>query len=105
MTSLTRRVRAALLRLQPDLSAQISTVGGQILASLQELKDELATIKAGVDASNTAAADLKAQIQALKDQLANAGVVSQADLDALDAQADAIIAAQGTASPSTGGGL
>lgn len=64
------------------------------MATLQEVLDELDAIKAGVLASNTLALELKAQVATLQDQVAHGGVVSQADLDLIDAKADAILDAQ-----------
>lgn len=57
----------------------------------QELSDEMDSIMAGVQLSKTLTIDLKAQIVILQSQQ---GPVSQAQLDALDAKADAILAAQ-----------
>lgn len=82
---------------EQDLRALIAKLvlhGEKVMANLQEVLDELDAIKAGVLASNTLAVELKAQIKALQEQVANGGVVSQADLDLIDAKADAILDAQ-----------
>lgn len=76
------------------LVAKLVSRGEKLMASLQEVLDELDAIKAGVLASNTLAAELKAQVKALQEQVANGGVVSQQDLDLIDAKADAILDAQ-----------
>jgi len=54
------------------------------MATVQELKDALAKIAAGVDALESAIKDLKAQVAA-------GGVVTQADLDELAASAAAVV--------------
>jgi primosomal protein N'' len=67
--------------------------GQHIMATLQEVKDELTAIKTAVDAGKVTAQqqiDLIAQLTA---QIAAGSPVTQADLDALDAQADEILAA------------
>jgi len=53
------------------------------MATLAEVKAKLTDIAAGVNG-------LEDAIKALKEQVANGGLVSQADLDALMAQAQAI---------------
>ena len=62
-----------------------------IMASEADLQADLDKIAAGVTTANTAIADLKAQIAAIP-----AGPVTQAQLDALTAQADTIVAALNT---------
>lgn len=78
--------------------SRFTNYGEQIMATLQEVQGELVAIKAGVDASNALVVDLKAQIAALQNQV---GPVTQAQLDALDEAADAILAAQGAAPAGT----
>ncbi len=65
------------------------------MATLQEVKDELVQVRASIAAQQTATTALKAEIADLKTQVANGGVVSQADLDSLDTQVDDIITLQG----------
>lgn len=67
--------------------------GDSIVATLQELKDELTAIKTAVDAAKATAEAQIAEIKRLSDLLAAGTLVTQADLDALDAQADEILAA------------
>ena len=55
------------------------------MATVQELRDALAAVAAGVD-------KLEAGIKDLKAQVAAGGVVSQADLDELAASAAAVVA-------------
>ncbi len=61
-----------------------------IVATYKETKDDLDDIKNAVAALPAKFDDLKAQIQALKDQIAAGTPVSQADLDVLDAEAEEI---------------
>lgn len=56
---------------------------GGIMATLQELNDKLDSVAAGVNG-------LEDAIKALKEQVANGGVVTQAELDGLMAKATAI---------------
>lgn len=64
------------------------------MATLQELKDAIASVKADiVSEKNEVQAllgALKTQIQDLKDQITAGGLVSQADLDALSASVSEI---------------
>ena len=60
------------------------------MANFQELSDELDAIKSGVDAGRTETAALKDEIAALK---AQSGVITQEQLDSLDAKADSILVA------------
>lgn len=81
--------------------SRFTNYGEQIMATLQEVQGELVSIKAGVDTSNALAAQQVAMIADLKAQLAAGSPVTQADLDDLDAKADAILAAQGAAPAGT----
>ena len=58
---------------------------GALMATVQELKDALAKIAAGVDALESAIKDLKAQVAA-------GGAVTQADLDELAKSAADVVA-------------
>jgi len=66
------------------LSYYVHRIGGQIMATLAELNATLDSVAAGVDSLEKSIADLKVQV-------GNGGVVSQADLDALQAKAAAIV--------------
>jgi len=72
-------------------------------ATLQEIKDEIAQIRAGIGTANTAnaavVADLKDQIQKLKDQIAAGTAITQQDLNDIDTGLDDIIAVQGGTVP------
>ena len=68
-------------------------------ATFQEVKDELATIKANIAASLTLAQQQVAQIAALQAQIAAGSPVTQAQLNELDATADEIIVLQGGTPP------
>jgi len=76
------------------LLSPLSKLGAKIMATLQDLKDKVAlltTTIADEKAEVTAKlAELSTQIQALKDQLAAGTLVTQADLDGLAAQVDAL---------------
>jgi len=63
------------------------------MATLQEVKDELTAIKAGVDAVKVTAQEQIALIADLKAQIAAGSPVTQEQLDGLDTQADEILAA------------
>ncbi len=63
------------------------------MATLQELRDELTEIKPRVDEVKATSQQQKDDIAALKKQIEGGALVTQADLDALDAQADSILAA------------
>jgi hypothetical protein len=65
----------------------IKAQGDIIMASEADLQADLDKIAAGVTAAIASIADLKAQIAAL-----GTGPVTQAQLDALTAQADSIVA-------------
>jgi cell division protein FtsB len=66
------------------LQIQLLQNVGNIMATVQELKDALASIADGVNALEQGIKDLKAQVAA-------GGVVSQADLDELAAKAAEIV--------------
>jgi uncharacterized phage infection (PIP) family protein YhgE len=63
-------------------------------ATLQEIKDELAQIKSGVQTANAKATEQIALIAELRAQLEGQPALQQA-LDEIDALADDVIAAQG----------
>lgn len=65
------------------LSVTLLKRTGEIMASLQEVKDQLAVVAAGVDG-------LEQKVKELKEQLAAGSPVTQADLDALFDQVAAI---------------
>ncbi len=73
---------------------QILKQGELIMASLQDLKDQLATLATDIAAEKAEVqallTDLKAQIKALQDQIAAGSPVTQADLDALSAAIAAV---------------
>jgi septal ring factor EnvC (AmiA/AmiB activator) len=78
-----------------QILAQLATIvakENQIMSTEQDLQDDLDTIKAGVSGLLTAATANAATIADLKAQLAAGTPVSQAQLDALDTQAKAIVA-------------
>jgi len=83
--------------LTTSLLRQLLEQGTQLMASVQELKDELVEVKAGVQALKAAGVakvdELQAKIAELTAQLASGVAVTQADLDGLDAQVDEINAA------------
>lgn len=66
--------------------------GVQIMATQQELSDELDAIKTAVDAVKATGAEQVVLIAALKAQLDAGTPVTQDQLDALDAKADTILA-------------
>ena len=66
--------------------------GESIMASFQEVSDELDAIKTAVDAVKELGKQQIAEIQALKDQLAAGSPVTQEQLDSLDTKADSILA-------------
>jgi phage shock protein A len=70
-----------------NLLNAISTKADKIMATEQNLQDDLDAIKTGV-------ANLAAEIAALK--AAGAGAVTQAQLDSLDAEAKSIVTATGS---------
>jgi len=74
--------------------AQLLDQGAHLMASVQELKDELVEVKDGVaalKANGIAKVEaLQAEVADLKAQLAAGTAVTQADLDSLDAQIDDI---------------
>jgi ankyrin repeat protein len=75
--------------------AQLATIVAKenlIMSTEQDLQDDLDTIKSGVAGLLTAATANAATIADLKAQLAAGTPVSQAQLDALDMQAKAIVA-------------
>ncbi len=57
------------------------------MATVSEIETELATIKTAVSTISTDVDNLQAAIADLKQQIANGGVATQADLDALDTAA------------------
>jgi archaellum component FlaC len=68
--------------------------GGKVMATVQELSDELDQIKAAVDGVKATVQTQIDEIAKLKAQLeAGTGPVTQAQLDELDAKADSILAA------------
>jgi chromosome segregation ATPase len=73
--------------------------GGKIMATVQELSDELDAIKTAVDSVKATAAEQIAKIAELQAQIAAGSPVSQAQLDDLDAKADSILAALNPAPP------
>lgn len=77
-----------------DISAflQLIILGGilKIMATEQDLKDSLDNITTGVAAVAAKLADQTQAIKDLKDQLAAGTPVSQEQLDALEAEAQAI---------------
>jgi cell division protein FtsB len=81
--------RLGLLGIRARLDSLIHKVDF-IMAKEADLQKDLDAIAAGVTAANAAIADLKQQIIDLGNQTAP---VSQDQLDALTAQADAIVAA------------
>ncbi len=76
--------------------SRIETKVEQLMASEQQLSDDLDKIQTGVTSALSSIADLKAQIAVLQGQ---AGPVSQAQLDDLTARADAIVASLSPATP------
>jgi tRNA pseudouridine-54 N-methylase len=72
----------AVIKNQTLLLNEITNKGNQIMATLQEIKDTIAFERQQVADAVTA---LQAQIAALQEQLATGTVVTQADLDALNA--------------------
>jgi len=66
---------------------------GRLMASVNELAAELTAIKAAVDDVKRLDQEQIAEIAALKAQIAAGSPVTQEQLDALDAQADSILAA------------
>lgn len=81
MTKLLGMVLAVIIRTQLDLLRKV----GQIMATLTELNDSLASIKVGVDNLEAAIADLKRFVR-------DGGVVDQAALDTLATKASEIVA-------------
>ena len=73
--------------------------GGKVMATVQELSDELDAIKTAVDGVKADSAAQKQLIADLKAQLAAGSPVSQAQLDDLDAKADSILAVLAPAPP------
>jgi primosomal protein N'' len=74
--------------------------GGRIMATVQELSNELDQIKTAVDSVKADSAAQKQLIADLKAQIAaGTGPVTQAQLDELDAKADSILAALTPAPP------
>lgn len=71
---------------------QLSAQGVSIMATQQELSDELDAIKTAVDAVKVTSQEQIDLIAALQAQIAAGTPVSQVQLDALDAKADAILA-------------
>lgn len=61
------------------------------MATVQELMDKMNAIPPVLDAITADQEALKAEIQALKDQIVAGTPVSQEQLDALDAQAAAVL--------------
>jgi len=85
--SVTQKLSEILTRL-----GVLTTQGAHIMATVQELSDELDSIKTAVDAVK---ATVTAQIQQIADlqaQIAAGTPVSQQQLDELDAKADSILA-------------
>ena len=70
--------------------------GDQIMATLIELQDKIEAINTAVSAERTEVQglmdELRNQIQSLQQQLSSGALVSQAQLDALAASADAVVA-------------
>jgi hypothetical protein len=81
---------AQLNRIEAKLD-QALTKEGTILMNESDLQADLDAIKAGVAATLTAQQAQAATIADLKAQLANGTPVTQAQLDALDAEAKAIV--------------
>lgn len=69
----------------------IHAQGVTLMAAFQELSDELDAIKTAVDAVKVTGQEQKDLIALLQAQIAEGTPVSQAQLDALDAKADAIL--------------
>ena len=77
-----------------ELGEQISLIHGKgetIMATLQDITDKLAAIPPVLSAIAADEQGLKDQIQALKDQIAAGGTITEAQLDPILAQADAIL--------------
>jgi uncharacterized protein involved in exopolysaccharide biosynthesis len=72
----------------------IQQLGVSMATTLQEIKDELAQIKSGVQTANAKATEQIALIAELRAQLEGQPALQQA-LDEIDALADDVIAAQG----------
>jgi hypothetical protein len=72
-----------------------------IMASEQDLQNDLDAIKAGVDAAVAAAANQSKVIADLTAQLAAGSPVTQAQLDALDTEAKGIVTALTPPAPPT----
>ena len=87
----------------PELLTSIQQGVLMANATLAEIKAEIVQIRAGIDTANaanaTVVADLKTQIQALKDQIAAGTAVTQQDLNEIDTGLDDIIAVQGGTPP------
>ena len=73
------------------------------MASFAELQQHMTDLAASVHSIHLGLNDVRTEIQALKDQIAAGGMVTQADLDTLDAsvqaaqaEAQEIIAEEGT---------
>jgi len=67
--------------------------GDRLMASFQEVSDELSAIKTAVDEVKRLDQEQIAEIASLKEQVAAGSPVTQEQLDQLDAQADSILAA------------
>jgi len=72
-----------MLTIISNLVRLLNSFGGKLVSDVQTIKDNLNAVEEGLDR-------ISADIQALKDQIATGGLVSQADLDALDAQVQRI---------------
>lgn len=71
---------------------QLKKQGQRIMATQQELSDELDAIKTGVDAVKLLAREQVVLIEQLTAQIAAGTPVTQEQLDALDVKADSILA-------------
>mgnify|MGYP001463891271 CR=1 FL=1 len=78
-----------------ELGEQISLIHGKgetIMATLQEITDKLAAIPPVLDAIVADEQGLRDQIAALQAQIAAGGTITEAQLDPILAQADAVLA-------------
>jgi|KBSSwiStaDraftv2_1062776.scaffolds.fasta_scaffold145942_2 hypothetical protein len=73
----------------------VQAQGMTLMATQQELSDELDAIKTAVDEVKATGQAQVAEIAALKAQIAAGTPVSQEQLDSLDAKADSILASLG----------
>lgn len=96
------RVTSSLDQILTRLCA-LEAQGVQVMATVQELSDELDAIKTAVDEVKVLGQAQVDEIAALKAQIAAGTPVSQEQLDALDTKADSILAALAKPAPGDGG--